>query len=157
METPQSARLDTEYIMTLYASMDPPQRIDDTFSIFAVNGGWAVGPQVNASIIQPAADWLERLPNACSRIDVRLTLKTDDGALIYVSYNGVIQHSETSRARLMKGEIVTSTDSYAIIAPTFRTSHAKYTWLNTIQAIGKLVELKLGQGSFIKYDVFAAN
>jgi hypothetical protein len=42
-------------------------------------------------------------------------------------------------------------------APTFRTSHARYAWLNTIQAIGKLDELKPGQGSFIKYDVFALN
>ena len=157
MDTKQCARLDTEYIMTLYATMDPPQRIDDTLSIFAVTGGWAAGPQINASIIQPAADWIQRTPDGSSRIDVRLTLKTDDGALIYVSYNGVIRHTETGRDRLAKGEIVTSTDSYAMTAPTFRTSHAKYAWLNTIQAIGKLVELKLGQGSFIKYDVFAVN
>ena len=157
METTRNAPLGTEYIMTLSGQLDPPQRIDDTLSIFPVTTGWAAGPQINATVIQPAADWIERMPNGSSRIDVRLTLKTDDGALIYVSYNGVIRHTETGRDRLMKGEIVTSTDSYAIIAPIFRTSHAKYTWLNTIQAIGKLVELKLGQGSFIKYDVFAAN
>ena len=120
-----------------------------------MTGRWAKGPKINATIIQPAADWLSAMPNGSARLDVRLTLKADDGALIYVSYNGVIHHTEASRVRLMKGEIVTSKESYGNAAPTFRTSHAKYTWLNATQAIGKLLEVKLGQGSFIKYDIFA--
>ena len=155
MEPMQTTRLDVEYIMTLQFLMDPPQRIDEALSIFPVTGGWAKGPKINAAIIPPAADWISSLPNGSSRIDVRFTLKTDDGVLIYVSYNGVTRQTEGSRDRLMKGEIVTSTDAYLFVAPTFRTSHAKYSWLNNTQAIGKLVELKLGQGSFIKYDIFA--
>jgi hypothetical protein len=67
-DSKQSARLDTEYIMTLYATMDPPQRIDDTLSIFAVMGGLAAGPQIKASIIQPAAYWTQRMPGGSSRI-----------------------------------------------------------------------------------------
>ena len=155
METTQTVRLDTEYLMTLYAAMEPPQRIDETLLIFCDTGGWAKGPKIDATVIQPAADWISALPNGSSRIDVRLTLKTDDGALIYVCYNGVIRHTQASRERLLKGEIITSNDSYGMITPTFRTSHAKYAWLNATQAIGKVVELKLGEGSFIKYDVFA--
>jgi len=77
--------------MTMYAAMDPPQRIDETLLIFCVTGGWARGPKIDATVIQPAADWISALPNGSSRIDVRLTLKTNDGALIYVSYNGVIR------------------------------------------------------------------
>ena len=51
-------------------------------------------------------------------IDVRLTLKTDDGAFIYVEYGG--------RADLTSGLIAT--------APTFQTGDARYAWLNRIQA-----------------------
>ena len=155
MEDTQTTRLETEYLMTLYAAMDPPQRIDETLLIFCVPRGWAEGPKIKATIVQPAADWISALPNGSSRIDVRLTLKTDDDALIYVCYNGVIRHSTTSRERLLRGEVITSNDSYGIITPTFRTSHPNYAWLNATQAIGKVVELKLGDGSFIKYDVFA--
>jgi hypothetical protein len=155
METLQTARLETEYIMTMYGALDPPQVIDETLAIFCVTGGWAKGPNINAMLIQPAADWIRAMPNGSRRLDVRLTLKTDDGALIYVSYNGVNRQSETSRDRLMTGEILTSNDLYLITAPTFRTSNPKYAWLNTIQTIGKLVQLKGGQDRFIKYDIFA--
>jgi hypothetical protein len=152
MENVQSVRLETEYIMTVYAPLDPPQCIDETLSIFCVGqGGWGKGPKIDATIIQPAADWIERMPNGSSRIDVRLTLKTDDGALIYVRYNGAVRHTEASRDQ----DIVTSDDSYFIIAPTFRTSDPRFAWLNNVQAIGKLVQRKRGDGGFIKYDIFA--
>src|SRR5262245_43224821 len=140
--TTQTGRLDTEYLMTLYAAMDPPQQIDETLRIFCVTGGWAKGPKINATIIPPAADWISILPNGSARLDVRLTLKTDDAALIYVSYNGVIRHTQASRERLMRGETITSKDSYGMSTPAFRTSHANYAWLNAVQAVGKLLELK---------------
>ena len=44
---------------------------------------------------------------------------------------------------------------YCISAPTFRTSHPKYAWLAATLAIGKFIESKHGQSSYIKYDVFA--
>jgi|TARA_B110001454_G_scaffold28603_1_gene27970 hypothetical protein len=53
-------------------------------------------------------------------LDVRFTLKTDDGAFIYVEYAG--------RASLETGLIA--------IAPTFETGSEKYSWLNGVQAAG---------------------
>ena len=155
METMQTALLESEYIMTLCGEMDAPLRIDDALSIFNVTGGWAKGPKINAIVIQPAADWIQSMPDGSRRLDVRLTLKTDDGALIYMSYNGVILSTQTSRDKQIKGEVVTSDDRYCISAPTFRTSNPKYAWLAATQAIGKFIESKHGQGSYIKYDVFA--
>src|SRR5262245_54883511 len=81
MEIMQTGLLETEYIMTLCAEMDPPQRIDETLSIFNVTGGWAKGPKINATVIQLAADWIQSMPDDSRRLDVPLTLKTDDGAL----------------------------------------------------------------------------
>ena len=75
----------------------PPQRIDESLSIFNVTGGWAKGRKINATVIQPAADWIQSMPDGSRRLDVRLTLKTDDGALIYVSYNGVLLNTQASR------------------------------------------------------------
>ena len=155
MEATQTAHFETEYIMTLCAEMDPPQRIDEMLSIFNLTGGWAKGPKINATVIQPAADWIQSMPDGSRRLDVRLTLKTDDGGLIYMSYNGVILNTEASRDKQMKGEVVTSDDRYCISAPTFRTSHPKYAWLTATQAIGKFLESKQGEGRYIKYDVLA--
>lgn len=55
----------------------------------------------------------------------------------------------------MKGEVLTDKDIlYFVTAPTFQTSSEKYAWLNGVQAVGKMVELKAGAGGYVKYDVF---
>ena len=43
---------------------------------------------------------------------------------------------------------------YFIAAPTFETSAEKYAWLNSVQLVNKMVELKLGEGGYVKYDVY---
>jgi hypothetical protein len=66
-----------------------------------------------------------------------------------------MQHSEKSVERLMKGEVLTDADvPYFVTAPTFQTSSPKYAWLNGVQAVGKMLELKVGESGYVKYDVF---
>ncbi len=152
----QSTSISTEYLGSLYAPLDPPQVIDNALYIYNVQpGGWFKGPKVNAKILAPAADWLRVMPGGSLRLDVRGTLQTDDNQLIYFTYSGVISHSKESFDRLMKGETLTSKDHYFITAPTFQTSSEKYGWLNHVQCVGKVVEVKVGEGSFVKYDIFA--
>lgn len=152
----QSTSLKTEYLMTYVALLDPPYPIDNTMLVVNVQpGGWAKGPKISGTFIAPGADWLRVMPSGILRLDVRATLKTDDGALIFISYNGVIQHSAESAERLGKGELLTTKDiPYFITAPTFQTSSEKYAWLNGVQAINKVVEVKIGEGGYVKYDVF---
>jgi hypothetical protein len=95
------------------------------------------------------------VPSGALRLDVRATLKTDDGALIYLSYSGIVQHSAESTEKLNKGEPLTMQEMpYFITTPTFQTAAPKYAWLNSVQAIGKAVALKLGEDGYVKYDVF---
>lgn len=152
----QTTEIRPEYVGTMYAPLDTPQVIDNTLFIYNVQeGGWFKGPGMNASIVAPAGDWLRLMPGGAARLDVRLTLKTDDGALIYVSYNGVISHTKESWDRLMKGETLTSKDHYFTTAPTMQTSAEKYAWVNHVQFAGRIVEVKVGAGSYVKYDIFA--
>ncbi len=152
----QTTKLEPEYLMTYVAYLDAPQVIDDSLFIFnAKPGGWAKGPKISGTFVSPSGDWLQVLPSGALRLDVRATLKTDDGAYIYISYNGVIQHSTESSERLNNGHVLTTADiPYFVTAATFRTSSEKYAWLNRVQAINKVVEVKLGEGSYVKYDVF---
>jgi hypothetical protein len=58
-------------------------------------------------------------------------------------------------AALARGEVVTDRIvPYFVTAPTFQTSSERYAWLNGVQAVGKMIELRSGEGSYIKYDVF---
>jgi hypothetical protein len=151
----QTTEITTEYLMTLYAPLDAPQQIDGSLVIRNVRaGGWVKGPKISGTLITPAADWLRVMPDGSRRLDVRGTFKTDDGALVYITYNGIISRSQESSDRLMKGEVLTANDHYFITAPTMQTSSEAYSWLNHVQCVGKMVEVKGGENSFVKYDIF---
>jgi hypothetical protein len=131
----------------------PVQSVDSSLYIFNVRpGGWVKGPKINGTIVAPSGDRLRVTPSGVSRLDVRATIKTDDGALIYMSYNGIIKDTRESEARANNGEVLTSDDHYFIIATTLETSAKKYEWLNGIQCIGKIVEDK--NEAYVKYDIF---
>jgi hypothetical protein len=37
------------------------------------------------------------------------------------------------------------------------TSAGAYLWLNQVQCVGKMVEVKTGDNSFVKYDIFVVH
>lgn len=152
----QSTEITTEYLMTCVVLLDPPIQIDNAMTIVNVKpGGWVKGPKISGKFVSPGADWLRVTSSGALRLDVRGLIQTDDNVFIFISYNGIIQLSNESGERLSKGELLTTKDiSYLIAAPTFETSSEKYSWLNSIQAVNKCVELKAGVGGYIKYDVF---
>ena len=158
METAQTTQLGTEYLMTLHTpGGGPPQQVDSTLMIFRAGAeGWAKGPKITGAIIQPTADWLRVMPSGSLRIDQRMTIRTDDGAHVYVTYNGEISVTKENFERMARGAVLTSADMYFITAPTFQTSHEKYAWLNHIQAVGKVAAVKGGEGGFVTYDLFIA-
>jgi hypothetical protein len=71
-----------------------------------------------------AADWELIAADGIGALDVRFTLETDDGAVIYVTYLGRIDESLGGAAPI-----------YA--APLFETGDERYAWLNEIVAIAK--------------------
>jgi Protein of unknown function (DUF3237) len=151
-----STQVTTEYVMSYVAPLDPPVAIDDGMMIVNVRpGGWVKGPKINGKFIAPGADWLRIMPSGAFRLDVRGLIETDDGAHIYISYNGIIKNSEESAERLNNGELLTDKDiPYFIAAPTFQTASEKYDWLNEVQTVNKMVEIQFGEDGYVKYDVF---
>lgn len=77
-----------------------------------------------------AADWLTLSPDGLiGTLDVRCTLETDDGALIFMQYAGRARIANSSEAV-----------HRIYVAPRFDTGDERYTWLNYIQAVGKAVQ-----------------
>lgn len=84
------------------------------------------GPRLNARMIgSAAADWGTRASDGTVQLDVRATLETDDGALIFVQYNGRVDFSDPDAP----GPVFTT--------PRFETGDERYAWLNKIQAVMK--------------------
>ena len=142
--------------MTIYAPLDPASEINPSLAIYNINGGgWARGPRIRASFVPPGGDWSRVLASGATRIDVRATLKTDDGALIHIIYGGVLRESKANEEKSGRGEVLTDKEiEYFVTAPTFETAAPKYAWLNGVQAVGKMVEMKDGKGGYVKYDLF---
>jgi hypothetical protein len=91
------------------------------------------------------------MADGSARLDVRGTIKTDDGEFIFVEFSGVIVPTKEIMDRFGKGEVIGSKEEYFITAPKFSTASKKYEWLNHVQAVGKMVSL---QNTKVKYDVF---
>jgi hypothetical protein len=142
----------SEYLMTIEYPLDPPQLVGARRVVNVPAGGTVRGPKITGTIVAPAGDWLYAMPDGSSRLDVRLTIKTDDNELIFMEYGGVMAFPKDAAERLAKGEAVTHADGYFLTAPRFTTASTKYAWLNHVQAVGKMVLLQRGRG--IKYDIF---
>ena len=148
-----SVSIATEYLMTLEAPLDPAfQPMGSRLVVNVTPGGTVRGPKINGALIAPGGDWLYIMPDGSLRLDVRATIKTDDGELILVEYGGIIVPSKEVMDRFNKGEVIASKDEYFITAPRFTTASKKYAWLNHLQAVGKMVSV---QKTKIKYDLFA--
>ena len=117
-------------------------------------GGGPKGPRVVVDVVSidlqsdkitaslatnDAADWLTIADDGkLGCLDVRFTLKTNDGAFIFVEYQG--------RGDMEAGLIAA--------APTFQTGSEKYAWLNNIQAISAgNVNLETGELVYNLYEV----
>jgi hypothetical protein len=69
-------------------------------------------------------------------LDVRLNLKTDDGALISMTYRGIRHGPDDVMQRMNKGEVVDAASYYFRTNPLFETAATKYDWINRVVAIG---------------------
>jgi hypothetical protein len=66
----------------------------------------------------------------------------------------VITQSPEAAERMAKGEVLTSKDLYFLTTPQMQTSSEEYAWLNQVQCVGKMVELRIGPDGYVTYDVF---
>jgi hypothetical protein len=151
-ETKPTVEVRTEYLMTLEAPIDAAQPVGHRVVINVPAGGSVRGPKIKGELIAPAGDWLYVMPDGSLRLDVRGTIKTDDNALIFVEYGGVIAWPKEVTERYGKGEVVTAADGYFVTAPRFTTASPNYAWLNHVQAIGKMVSIQ--RGKRVVYDIF---
>jgi hypothetical protein len=144
-----------EFLMTLHSPLSPPQIANSTLEIYnALPGGWVKGPRIQGEIIPPTGDWFRRMPNGNGKLDVRMSIRADDGSIIFAAYVGRTVISEVVRRKYAAGEEVGADDAYFIISPTFETTSEKYGWLNDVVAAGKMISLRGGPDSHITYNIF---
>jgi hypothetical protein len=94
--------------------------------------------RVNAEVLLGGADWQIVGRDGTIHLEARYTLRTDDGALIYVRNRGIRSGPPDVLARLLDGKATPPDPSqyYVRTTPLFETSDPRYEWLNRIIAVG---------------------
>ena len=99
--------------------------------IVPLTGGTFVGPEINGTLVPGAsADWQVVLVDGTALGDVRYTLQTDGGDLLYVQSRGVRHGSPEVLARLGRGENVDASEYTFRTATQIETAAPALDWLN---------------------------
>jgi hypothetical protein len=147
--------LRSRHLFTLTMTLPPTIELGETPAgtrrVFIVADGRFTGDRLQGSVLPDgASDLLLVRRDGSSQQDVRLLLRTDDGALILMTYRGVRHASAEVNARIAGGERVTPSDYYLRTVPFFETSASSYAWINKIVSVA--VGERLPDG--VAYDVF---
>lgn len=154
------SELRTEFLFEIKIPLQPPMDLGSTPDgrrmIFMVRSGTFKGPKLGGTVVpMSGGDWSRVRADGSVAIDVRLTLKTHDGALILMTYGGRLVVSKDDFAYAL--DFTKSDDPkgaqeryYFRTNPVFETGDERYAWLNGIIAVGKG---RTGDGGVI-YEVF---
>ena len=89
-------------------------------SIFPVIGGSFAGERLRGKVLAGGGDWVTARADGTSELGLRVTLETEDGALIHMTFTGVRDDA----------------NNYFRTLPRFETAAPKYAFLNRLLAVG---------------------
>ncbi len=107
-----------------------------TRSVVPVMGGDFEGARLRGKVLPGGGDWLLLRSDGVLELDLRITLETDEQALIYMTFQGLRHGPPDAIAALGRGEVVDPASYYFRTLPRFETSTEKYAFLNRIITIG---------------------
>jgi hypothetical protein len=114
-------------LMTLRLSTAPTQNIGPgprgTLLVFPITGGSFEGDRLRGKVLPGGGDWVVKRPDGLLELDLRITLETDDGALIHMTFEGIRNDGAPG-------------SPYFRTLPRYETAEAKYSFLNRLLAVG---------------------
>ena len=114
-------------LMTLRLSTAPTQKVGagphGTRVTFPIIGGAFEGDRLRGKVLPGGGDWGITRSDGVLELDLRITLETDDGALVHMTFEGIRDDSAPG-------------GPYFRTLPRFETAEPKYTFLNRLLAVG---------------------
>jgi hypothetical protein len=111
-----TVRLTTAPVVTLGATPQGGR------TIWPVTGGTFEGERLRGKVLPGGADWVTLRRDGVRELELRVTLQTDDGALVNMTFTG------------MRDE--TGGRDYFHTLPRFETAAPQYAFLNRLLAVG---------------------
>ena len=129
-----------EHLLTIRADLGTSHPIGQAHggirAIAEVTGGSFEGPRVRGTVLTPGADWA-RVEDGYVELDVRLNLKTEDGAGIYMTYTGVLEQNKAAIHALRERGETQFGDHQFVTQPRFECGDERYAWLNQVVAVAE--------------------
>ena len=117
----------TRPLMSVRLSTAPAQDIGagphGTRVTFPIVGGSFEGDRFRGKVLPGGDNWTIKGPDGIVDLDLRVTLETDDGALIHMTFEGIRDDGAPG-------------GPYFRTTSRFETAVAKYSFLNRLLAIG---------------------
>lgn len=149
--------LNFEHVTSYRATLSEPEVIGEVAEGLRLNvyvtGGEVLGPRIKGKIRPVGADWLTIRTDGIGVLDVRATVETHDGALIYTYYSGIADLGPDGYRNFVAGAPPPADGIALRIRPTYQTSHPDYRWVNRACCIG-VGKVFLEKGE-VSYDIYA--
>jgi len=132
--------MNTRLLMTLRVTVAALQNIGavphGTRLTAPLRGGSFEGPRLRGTVLPgSSADWLLLRADGVLELDLRATLRTDDGALVSMRSFGLRHGPPEVIAAVARGEAVDPAAYYFRATPRFETAHPAYAFLNRLVAV----------------------
>jgi hypothetical protein len=131
--------MNSRLLMTLQVTVGAPQKIGSvplgTRVTAPIASGSFEGPRLRGKVLPGGGDWTLLRSDGVLELDLRVTLQTDDGALIYMASFGLRHGPPDVIAALARGERVDPSSYYFRTTPRFETGSTKYAFLNRLLAV----------------------
>lgn len=115
-------------LMTLRLTTAPTQNLgaapDGDRVTYPITGGSFEGDRLRGKVLSGGDDWTVKRADGVMELDLRITLQTDDGAAIYMTFAGIRDDAAAGAP-------------YFRTTPRFETAVAKYAFLNGLLAVGR--------------------
>jgi hypothetical protein len=113
--------------MTLRLSTAPTQNVGagphGARVTFPITGGSFEGDRLRGKVLPGGGDWTVKRADGVVELDLRITLETDDGALVQMTFEGIRDDGAPGAP-------------YFRTLPRFETAAPKYAFLNRLLAVG---------------------
>ena len=128
-----------EVTFNLKPGIEIGQTLAGKRTIYPVLDGFFEGPNLKGKVLPGGADWFLQLNETTNKIDVRVTLQTNEGENIYVTYQGYLKLNADGTY-------------YFRTTPYFETSSKKLAYLNHTVSVGVGTLVKMGET--VSYKVY---
>jgi Protein of unknown function (DUF3237) len=119
--------------------------------IVPLTGGTFTGPELNGKLLPgSSADWQIVLPDGTALADIRYTLQTNDGELLYVQARGVRHGSADVLARLARGDNVDPSQYTFRTSTQIESAAPALDWLNK----GVFISVGARQPDHVIYETY---